>query len=210
MALEDFWRSVKAGASLLDPRVRVGTGASSLDPDHLQRLFRNAVIWLTPASVAGFDPRDFTFLSPSERKELKACVEGFRRVAETVPGDGPATDEQIKAALPRFLRILEILRPDANPDVESFRASKLLENLRLPDEVRDDVVRFIHEFDVDSTGDPGIWVWVILKDEVIERPTFFEDTEKIRRYIVDALFRQGVHLRPYIRFRTVSEQDELE
>jgi hypothetical protein len=208
MALDDFWQNAKIAASLVEPRVNADS--SGLDPAHLHRLMRNAVIWLTPATVAGFDPCDFTFLSPSEREELKTSVGDFRRVAETVPDDGPATKEQIQEALPKLRRILEILRPDLNPDVDAFRAAKVLENLRLPYDVRDDVARFIHEFDTDSTGDPGVWVWVILKDEAAEGPGFFEKAERIRQFVDLALLRQGVRLRPYIHFRTVSEQRELD
>jgi hypothetical protein len=207
MALDEFWRNVKIAASLLWPDVE--TDAPGLDSDQLARRLRNAGLWLTPATVEGFDPDDFKFLSPSERDELKKNVEGFRRVAETVPDDGPTTPEQVEEALPMLRRILEVLQPDRNPDVDYFRTAKILENLRLPYDVRDDVVRIIHEFDTDWTGDPGVWVWVILKDEVAERPTFFGDTERIGKAIEVALLRQGIRLSPHIHFRTASEQDEL-
>ena len=57
-----------------------------------------------------------------------------------------------------FSRILEILRPDVNPDVDALRASKILENLRFPE-----VVKVIWEFDTDATGEPAIRVWVSLE-----------------------------------------------
>jgi hypothetical protein len=171
----------------------------------LERRLANAVPWLTPAAVEGFDPGDFSFLSPEEREDLKCAVEEFRRVTATVPERGPATDEQIRAGEEAFGRILRILRPDENPDVEALRASKILENLRFPE-----VVKIVRTFDTDATGDPAIRVWVILKDEAAERPAYFEDAVRIRDQIDLALRRHGIRLWPYIHFRTASEQRSLE
>jgi hypothetical protein len=207
MALDEFWRNVKIAASLLWPDVL--TDAPDIDSDRLARRLRSAAMWLTPATMEGFDPEDFKLLSPSEREDLKESVEGFRRIAEQVPDDGPARQEQVEEALPKLRRILGILRPDRNPDVDAFRTAKVLENLRLPDDVRDDVVRIFPEFDTDWTGEPMTLVWVILKDEVADRPTFFEETDRIQRAIEGALRRQGDRLHPRVRFRTVSEQMEL-
>ena len=127
-------------------------------------------------------------------------------MAETVP-DGRPGDHGARSseALPRLRCILEILRPDLNPDVEAFRASKVLENLRFPE-----VVKLIWEFDTDATGDPAIRVWVILKDEVAERPTFFEEAVSIRDQIDLALRRRGIRRWPYIHVRTISEQRNLD
>jgi hypothetical protein len=207
MALDEFWRNVKIAASLLWPDVL--TDAPDIDSDRLARRLKSAALWLTPATVEGFDPKDYKFLSPSERDELKESVEGFRRVAEQVPDNGPAKKGQVEEALPKLRRILAILRPDRNPDVDAFRAAKVLENLQLPYDVRDDVIRFVPEFDTDWTGEPVVWVWVILKDEVAERPTFSEDTDRIKRAVEMALLRQGDRFRPHVRFRTASEQREL-
>jgi hypothetical protein len=208
MAIDDFWLNVEI-ASRSDFG-SVSSDSPLFDSGHFQRRLRTAVSWLTPASVEGFDARDFTFLSPSEREKLTACVEGFREVAEKVPADGPATQEQEHEARSKLSCILEILRPDENPDVEAFRAAKVLENMRLPHDVRDDVDRILREFDSDSTGDPSVWVWVILKDEAAKGPKSFERAEQIKQFDDDTLFRHRVRLRPYIRFLTVSEQDELD
>jgi hypothetical protein len=202
MALDNFWWTVKAAAGSSIGRV---AGSHHVDTSRIEKRLRFAVPWLAPAAVEGFDPDDFSILSPDEREELQSRVEEFRRVAATVPGDGPATDEQIRAGGEAFSRILEILRQDENPDVDAFRASKVLENLRFPE-----VVKLIREFDTDATGDPAIRVWVILKDEVAERPTYFEDAVRIRDQIDLALRRHGIRRWPYIHFRTASEQRGLE
>lgn len=205
---DDFWLNVEI-ASRSDFGT-VSSDAPHFDSAHFQGRLRTAAPWLTPASVEGFDARDFTFLSPSEREKLTACVEDFRRVAERVPDDGPATQDQEDEGRSKLRCILEILRPDENHDVEAFRAVKVLENMRLPHDVRDDVNRVLHEFDTDSTGDPSVWVWVILKDEAAKAPKSFERAEQIKQFDDDTLLRQRVRLRPYIRFRTVSEQDDLD
>jgi hypothetical protein len=203
MALDKFWWTVKAATASAFGRVR--SDSPHVNAGALEKRLRNAVPWLTPAAVEGFDPDDFSFLSPAEREELKSCVERFQQVAGTVPGDGPATDEQIRVGGAAFHRILEILRPDENPDVDALRASKILENLRFPE-----VVKVIREFDTDATGEPAIRVWVVLRDEVAERPTYFEDAVRIRDQIDLALRRQGVQRWPYIHFHTASEQRGLE
>jgi len=107
MAIQDFWLNVTAALSYFDSRLV--TESSDLDPRQLQSRLRKAVLWLTPATVDGFDAGDFGFMAQPERDELKASVEDFRRVAEKVPDDGPATLEQIREALPKFQRILKIL-----------------------------------------------------------------------------------------------------
>jgi hypothetical protein len=203
MAIQDFWLNVTAALPYFDSRL--ATEPSNLDPKQLNRRLRDAILWLSPATVDGFAANDFGFMAQTERDALKASVEDFRRVAETVPDDGPATEEQIREALPRFQRILDILQPHENPDVEAFRASKVLAKLRFPN-----VQKLIHLFDTDSTGDPGIWVWVILNDEVAERPTFYEETQQIRDRIELALRRTGLRRFPYIHFQTVSEQREID
>jgi hypothetical protein len=203
MALDDFWLNVSIAARSFIETVR--SDSPHFDSDHWQMRLRTAAPWLTPASVEGFDARDFTLLPQSERERLTGCVEAFRRVAETVPDDGPATREQENEARASLECILEILRPDRNPDVEAFRASKILENLRFPD-----VVKLIWEFDTDVTGDPAIRVWVILKDEVAKRSTFFEEAVSIRDQIDLALRRRGIHRWPYIHVRSNSEQRSLE
>jgi hypothetical protein len=193
-------------ASLIWPNVI----APRLDEDQLAETLRRAALWLTPLSVEGFDPDDFAFLPPREREDLMRSVEDFRRVAATVPDRMAPNREQYREAQGSLNRILEILRPDRNPDVDAFRAVKVLENLSLPDDVRGDVDRIIHKFDIDSTGDPGVWVWVILRDEATRKATFRQVKEAIRRSIDSALRRYHIPLRAYILFRTTSEQNDLD
>ena len=82
MALDDFWWTVNSGYRVL-LRSRP-FGLPSCGRGSLEKRLRNAVPWLTPAAVEGFDPDDFAFLSPSEREELNV----LRRAISASGGDG--------------------------------------------------------------------------------------------------------------------------
>ena len=209
MALDEFWQNVKIAASQIWPTVR----APQLDENQLAGILRKAALWLTPLSVEGFDLNDFGFLPSSERVKLKKSVADFLRVSKTVPDRVIPTDLQYREALESLRRILDILQPDKYPDADAFRTAKVLENLddlRLSDDVRGDVNRIIYQFDIDSTGDPATWVWVILNDEAARRTTLRQDKDRIARSIEAALRRQRIPLRPHIHFRTFSEQDDVD
>jgi hypothetical protein len=113
MAKGDFISSVRTAVGFLDSDVQ--TDSQSLDSEEVRQQIRNAVIWLTPKSVEGFVPQDFAELSDAKRYELNAEVEAFRSIAEQVREDGPATEEQIEAALPHFSRIISLVREAVLP-----------------------------------------------------------------------------------------------
>ncbi|MCK6514298.1 hypothetical protein L6R46_04480 [Myxococcota bacterium] len=67
----------------------------------------------------------------------------------------------------------------------------------------------------DSTNDPAIWVWVILKDALASRVSDVRVVNQIRDLIQGCLYEElDVHfdfeLYVYVRFRTVTEQAHLE
>jgi hypothetical protein len=113
MAKKDFILSVRSAVGFLDPDVE--TDIQSLDSKEIRQQVRHAVIWLTPKSVEGFVPQDFAELPEPRRNELNAEVEAFRSIAEQVPADAPATEVQIEAALPHFLRIVSLVREAVLP-----------------------------------------------------------------------------------------------
>jgi hypothetical protein len=113
MAKTDFILSVRTAVGFLDPEVQ--TDSQSLDSAEIRQQVRHAVVWLTPRSVEGFVPQDFAELPEPQRNELNAEVEAFRSVAEQVPAGAPATEEQIEAALPHFLRIVSLVREAVLP-----------------------------------------------------------------------------------------------
>lgn len=64
---------------------------------------------------------------------------------------------------------------------------------------------------LDSTDDPAIWVWVILKDALADRVSDVLVVNQIRDQIQDCLFNKldvyfDFGLGVYVSFRSVSEQ----
>lgn len=207
MALDEFFRNVNLAASQLWPNVRA---EPPLDEDQYTTMLNRASRWLVPAVVDGFDPADFGFLPHSQRSELEESVADFRLIAGAIPDRSEPTDEQFRRGLEALRRILEILRPDRYPDVDAFRAAKVLENLQLPEDLREKVDRIIERFELDGTGDTGIWIWVILKDDILWDQTSIRDRDQIRRSIEAALRRNHIAMWPYIHFRSFSEQRDVE
>ena len=62
----------------------------------------------------------------------------------------------------------------------------------------------------DSTGDPAIRIWVILKDAYGESQELDSDSTRIERRIFAVLRESGVESWPYVHFRTKTEQEEMD
>ena len=97
MAREDFIDNLRlASRTLPPPSVWTGRGPEA---DALFSFsMHSADLWLTPKSVAGFDPADFSDWRPAERAELERDVAAFLEVAKQVSADQPATKGQSKQA----------------------------------------------------------------------------------------------------------------
>jgi len=202
VSLSDFWMSIRTAVRLLVPGASVDSPL--LDSAAIERGLRGAAIWLTPASVEGFDPNDFVFLPHAERQTLTEAVERFRDVARQVPPNQPATEEQIRQALPEFQRIVEILRPDKYADPEALVIGKRIEQHlanRLPEFVA--ALRF--ETGEDHTGAPALWIWVILKDEAAEEEVLGANMRTVRDLFQRMVKELKVGRWPFFRVRTVSE-----
>lgn len=188
---------------------RVIADSPMIDADEIERRLRASDLWLTPRAVEGFREHDFEFLDEGERTHLAELVEAFRNVAEQVPQDGPADEEQVREALRAFQGVLEILEPHRYADEESLVIGKKLQRElagRLPEWVRE----FRMESGPDSTGDPGVWIWVVLDDEATDRSRFAENNRTVRKLIFDAAEEASIDRWPYIRFRSVSEQQTFD
>jgi hypothetical protein len=88
-------------------------------------------------------------------------------------------------------------------EAESIRNA--VKNAALPDTVREVSQRV----DVDATGAPAVWIWVVVDDAAAVRPDFPSVAAAIRDAIRDALEQAGIARWPYVRFRTRSEEAEL-
>jgi hypothetical protein len=176
-----------------------------LDASRIERLLRGTDGWLTPKAVEGFDEDDFSFLAHRERRELTESVRRFLRVAEHVPGDAPASEEQVRDALPNFKRIVEILRPDKYADIDALKIGKQVEQIvgeRLPSWVKE----MVFETGSDAVGDPALWIWVEVDDRAIDGSSLIEVFQPVRRELEHALEKIGTGRWPYIRLRSSSEQ----
>ena len=96
MARDKFFLSLRNALGFLAPEVK--TDSQTLNSTDIQRQIQDAAIWLTPKSVEGFDAKDFLDLPKAQRTALSNEVAEFTKIAEQVPADGPATDEQIQNA----------------------------------------------------------------------------------------------------------------
>jgi len=68
------------------------------------------------------------------------------------------------------------------------------------------------DFDLgnDSTGDPAVWIWIVVKDAAADVAASAETATRLSRDIRQALHKAGSDRWPYLSFRTVSEQKELQ
>jgi len=205
MSLRDFWTSVRTGASFLLPTVTADS--PKVDAHQIEARLRNAHVWLTPKSVEGFDEQDFDFLAEDTQKRLTQCVNQFRDAAGQVPSDQPATEFQVQAALPAFLCVLDIMRPDRYGDLDAFVIGKQVEE-QLAGELPDFVCEMRFETGEDANGDPALWVWIDLDDTSVSDELFPKRTREVRQLIVECLRRMKIQRWPYVRFRRSSEREQ--
>jgi hypothetical protein len=72
-----------------------------------------------------------------------------------------------------------------------------------------DVVRVVLNDAPDWSGDPAIYVRVILSDEAVREDRLAEVTARVRGTIFDKLGLGNLDRIPYFKFRAVSEQAKL-
>ncbi len=72
------------------------------------------------------------------------------------------------------------------------------------------VIDIRHALDTDWTGDPAVFIWVILRDDVAGSSGIAEHTKPIRSTIVQALRDAEIGRWPFLRFRGQAEQEELD
>ncbi|QGJ70670.1 Hypothetical protein PBC10988_23680 [Planctomycetales bacterium 10988] len=207
MSLRKFWQNVRLGASLLVPTVMVDS--PHLSEGQLTTMLADSDLWLTPRAVEGYQERDFEFLEDGERAELTSHVNAFQKIAQQVPSDQPATDEQHDQALPHFRKIVQILNPRKYADLAAFKIGKQVERLiagELPKYVQE--LRF--QTGSDSTGDPGIWVLVIVNEKATDSKLFSSISRQVRDLLFGTIQDLEVDYWPYINFRSESEQRAIE
>lgn len=204
MSKQEFIQNVRTARNLLVHHVE--STDPNLHSNDAERRLSRAAIWLTPASVRGFDSGDFPELSEIARGELDRNVRRFRDVATQVPPEGPSTAEQRRVGLEAFQRILGILDPYMPTSDETRRLREAMQEVTFPDQV----LTWEFEFGRDSSNDPAVWIWLVVEDAAADDPAFAAATARLPRRIRDALQKAGLDRWPYVRFRTASEQKALQ
>jgi len=203
MAKLEFLRNLRRARNLFAHRVQVDSPA--LDADAIARRLASVMLWLTPSVVEGFDAGEFHELPMGDRDKLEAAVARFAEIAGSVPPDRAANDKQILEGTTAFEAILAILHRHLELDRESDSIRRIIASVSFPP----DVLTWEFEIGADSTGDPAVWLWIIVNDALADKPNFSALTANLQEQIRRE-FREGqVQHWPYIRFRTASEQQAL-
>jgi hypothetical protein len=71
------------------------------------------------------------------------------------------------------------------------------------------VLEVSHRLDLDATGAPAVWIWVVVDDTAAASKDFPSLAAGIRDSLRDALQQAGIERWPYVRFRSRSEEAEL-
>ena len=182
MALEEFWSHIQGAASNL---------RSTAQPP----------LWLKARTMAGFDIADFGFLEETERSALEAAVNRFLAVARQVTRKQPATPEQIAEATPALEEILRILDPTHYAHAEALRVQTLLRR-ELADDLPKWVTKLSCETRDDSLGEPGIWIWLDVTDDAVDKGYIEEHGMEVYQTVKDAFEDVGSRRYPFVRMRS--------
>ena len=206
MALQEFWTNVRIGAGLIAPQVVADS--PRWDPESMESALRRATLWLTPRAVEGFDEADFAFLPDQERGRLAKLVKEFSGVAGKANPMETAPRDVVESALPLFRDILQMVEFNRYGDAEAYRLGKQIEHKLQPHWPKE-VAELRFNTGLDHSGDPAVWIWVFLTEEVSKNDEDFLKSSHQLRAILDSLARRVAPDRwPYLSFRPIAEPAE--
>jgi hypothetical protein len=203
MSLPHFLSNLRTARNVVYQAV---TGLAFNDPNKIRRLLRAYPFWFTPAVLEGYDPEELSFLTAEQRELLDRNVQEFKAVVADAGGEKPP-DEQVRTA---FQLLADIAHPFerllADPTGDAVLLSLWSDAHNFPDYC----IGFDYRVGSDSTGDPAIWVWVIVADETdVVSDEFIGFLDTVRRMVWDGLAKVKSDRWPFVRVRTVSEEREL-
>jgi hypothetical protein len=200
MARDEFLANLRdAVNAFLSPHIQVD--GIRLDDEHVAQALHENSAWLRPRYFEGLNPADFPEMSGFDREKLERSVRMVQGVAARALRNGSASSDDVEHAVSRFLAVLRIL----TPHLEWFREYDALKHDTFPDYVRDHAIRVGEDW----TGDPGVWVWVVIRDEY-SGWKFPEPVTDLVERVHTVLRRAGIERFPYVSMRTETEQKELE
>ena len=198
--LDPSLRNWRTAAGFLDPRIQADLNG---DQTKLARLLKSAAIWLTPAAVEGYVESDFSEMSAETRETLTSSVADFESVSRQIPSNQPASPDQLRRALPPFLKMLKAL--DGYLDPEAVRCINSL----MTSVGRTKCLVF-PAGPVRFDGRPICFrATIVLRDEVPASPEFARITSDLRHMVRDVLEKNGIDRWPYVRFTSASETNLL-
>jgi hypothetical protein len=196
----EFLNNLRVARNLFaHPRVEADT--SALDTSAVSEELIRAGIWLTPKSLAGFDPSDFSELGAERQNELHNAVQAFRAIAAKVPGDQPASPDQFRDASVAFVTIYRLLSPYLALAGEAKAVEKALRKVTFPDWV----VNWDYELGSDSEGDEVVWVKVFADENRFPKARLARAASELTQQVRQAFTDGGVKRWPYIRMATAYE-----
>lgn len=171
-----------------------------MDANEIARRLSGAALWLTPGVVEGFDLDDFPNLTPAQRLALNTYVNRFRTIANKLPPKAPVNEAAFSEGLDALDGILSVLGPYI-ADPEGEQVLMALMDLVLPPFVRG----IYYESDLDSAGEETFDVCVVVADEAVNAPGFWDSVDEVRSRIDLKLRELGVNKWIHVSFRTQSE-----
>jgi hypothetical protein len=204
MALAEFMQNIQTARNVVFPLLQ-GAGTLQLpDRDKLDyaRLKRSAPLWLSPRTVASYDPDDFKSFSEADRDQITAAVRHFRSVAEAAAGRVP-TDNEVNSGLAFLMSFVGLLDHfSLDPEGKALLLALHQSKATFPDFV----LGIDYTLGTDATGDPGIWIWVIVPDEVDpDSGEFRQFVSWFPKAVRSALAQIKSERLPYIHYRPLSE-----
>lgn len=205
MAFHKFVSAIQAARGVLFGRMNQAIHTPPTDVSRWWDVVRDtADIWLTPKIVEDYDDTEFQFLPPEQQAKLGRLVDAFRQLTATAK-EAP-TEAQLKEGFNLLTEINHVIAPSAGEDPDLRRIIDVIRSVPWPDYV------FGADFRLgnDSTGDPAVWIWLLLNDDVeIESRAVQDELGRVRRAYLDEIQKAGINRWPYVSVRTRSETKNL-
>lgn len=203
MSLERFLGSLIDPVGLLEPAV-LGPGQVGLSVEEEQRARRNWDLWLTPQTVAAFEPADFDFLSKDQLRSLSGHVDRFRQLVAKVPASDVPPPQTIDAAWQELRAIVEEVVLFYN-STEALKVGKQVE-AALEGGVPPWVVALRFETGLDHDGDPVLRVRVFADESLEQSSDFSGQYTPFFDTLRDRIDELGTEYYPLIRLTPAYEE----
>lgn len=204
MAKQEFLDNFRIARNLF-VHSRVEADSPRKDTVATAKLLARSAIWLTPKSVKAFNAADFPELGLDRQRELQDAVQAFLAVANQVPSEEPATEEQLGNATVAFAKMLEILGPNLPTPEEGRKVAKALQSVEFPPWV----VNWDYELGSDEEGGAAVWINLFADRKLASPNEFGRFASQVTQKIRQALSANGVARWPYIRVRTTAEHKSM-